>query len=161
MSGSRIPLMPIDRGGRLFEVSGLAWLLLGLLNKASAEKGEALTSGLGVILALEGLLGFTERSTDISDTCVTGVFVSGFERLRTLATNEDGATAGEALIEMLEAGVDTDTGLTGVCNNTCCSLEPELRSKITVSGLEPLSEELLFDLVIESLAFCSSDLGLP
>ena len=153
--------MPIDRGGRLLEVSGLAWLLLGLLNKASAEKGEALTSGLGVILALGGLLGFTERSTDISDTCVTGVFVSGFERLRTLATNEDGATAGEALIEMLEAGVDTDTGLTGVCNNTCCSLEPELRSKITVSGLEPLSEELLFDLVIESLAFCSSDLGLP
>ena len=143
------------------EVSGLAWLLLGLLKRASAEKGEALTSGLGVILAL-GLLGFTERSTDMSDTCDTGAFLSdsGLERLRTLATT-DGADAGEALTEMLEAGVDTDTGLTGVCINTCCSLEPELRSRITVSGLEPLSVELLFDLVIESLAFCSSDLGLP
>jgi len=75
ISGSRIPLIPMDSGGRLLDTkfaSFLLWLLLGLLNKASAENGEAFTSNFCEALVVVVL--FSDKSIVISDVGAIVVF---------------------------------------------------------------------------------------
>jgi len=85
ISGSRIPLMPMERGGRLLDTTFvsflLLWLLLGLLNRASAEKGEAFTSNLCEALVVVVELLFIDKSIVMSDVVVMAAFLESFSSL--------------------------------------------------------------------------------
>lgn len=158
MSDSSSPLIPMESGGgppTLLGASGGFWL--GLLKRASAEKGDALTSGLG--LGSEAGTRLMERST-VSAPWSPGACLSGRERLRTLALVW-------SLVTGARMGEGRGAGTEGRARGSGTSLmEPEppeeLRSRIPSSGLLlTLSPVLLLVFEAESRALSSSDLGLP
>ena len=135
--------------------------LLGLLSKASAEKGEGLTGGGARV---------TERST------LTSALV--LERLRTLLlpllvpSPLGFLTLTERPLGRLGTaggagggGVGREGGAAAGAGGGAwySTREEELRSRMAAwSNLELVSAvELLPDLAAESFAFCSSDFGLP
>ena len=87
----------MESGGRLLDTkfaSFLLWLLFGLLSRASAENGEALTSNFCEALVVVVL--FIDKSIVISNVVAAAVFfgsvklselLSGLERLRALASD--------------------------------------------------------------------------
>lgn len=115
----------------------------GLLNNASAENGEALTSAFcGVTLFRR-----TERST------VNSEFVLGFEDFSDLDKFKIPSLSGC----LLKFGCNIGGGGGGALYST---FEVELKSR-TDSVLPALEPCPPVDFATTSLAFCNSDLGLP
>lgn len=118
-------------------------LEFGLLNSASAEKGEALTSAFcGVTLFRR-----TERST------VKSEFVLGFEDLSGLDKFKIPSLSGC----LLKFGCNIGGGGGGALYST---FEVELKSR-TDSFLLVLELWPPADFATKSFAFCNSDFGLP
>lgn len=133
----------MDKGGRLFGDSFFWMLEFGLLSNASAEKGEDFTSAFcGVTLFLR-----TERST------VNSEFIFGFEDFSDLDKFKIPSLSGC----LLKFGCNIGGGGGGALYST---FEVELKSRTdsVLLGFE-LCPPVDFDAT--SLAFCSSDFGLP
>ena len=131
-------MIPRDRPG-LALCSGLGGALVGLLRRASAEKGDGLAGGGGSLV---------DRLRALASTSPLGfrpVLAAG------VLTGAGGRAGVWAEREAVTEGASYST------------LEEELRSRIPApSNLEFVSVvELLPDFAAESFALISSDLGLP